>query len=291
MKIFNKIVWSSKEPNNHSDIWFDGSTFQIYNNGTWESITLEIEAAEKVAEILKDVSNLYQEKLIAGKGIQIENNVISSTALFKIVDSLPETGEEDVIYLVLSENPSEENVLIEYIYINNAWEKLGEFSNSIDFAIPDWNASEGEAGFIKNKTHGYKKYITVRAGRNIMNDFNGQRMFLYALDGKIYTLNLSYPTKTTIGEGDTEAIVEFIFSNSVEISVTPVGANTQNVDVYGWLLENDIYEPLADGFIPDTIARKSELTELSAEVGKKVDADFVNNAIAAAIGEAIDGGY
>ena len=38
-------------------------------------------------------------------------------------------------------------------------------------------------------------------------------------------------------------------------------------------------------------ADKSELTELSAEVGKKVDADFVNNAIATAIGKAIDGGY
>lgn len=35
----------------------------------------------------------------------------------------------------------------------------------------------------------------------------------------------------------------------------------------------------------------TKLTELSAEVGKKVDADFVNNAIATAIGKAIDGGY
>jgi hypothetical protein len=35
--------------------------------------------------------------------------------------------------------------------------------------------------------------------------------------------------------------------------------------------------------LQDNKADKSELTELSAEVGKKVDADFVNNAIAAAI--------
>ena len=38
-------------------------------------------------------------------------------------------------------------------------------------------------------------------------------------------------------------------------------------------------------------ATTQQLTELSAEVGKKVDADFVNNAIAEAIGDAIDGGY
>ena len=53
MKIFNKIVWSTKEPQNKNDIWFDGSTFQIYRNGTWESITLDIDSAEKVAEVIK----------------------------------------------------------------------------------------------------------------------------------------------------------------------------------------------------------------------------------------------
>jgi hypothetical protein len=44
------------------------------------------------------------------------------------------------------------------------------------------------------------------------------------------------------------------------------------------------------GSYDDTEIRQ-EIAELSAEVGKKVDADFVNNAIAEAIGEAIDGGY
>lgn len=43
--------------------------------------------------------------------------------------------------------------------------------------------------------------------------------------------------------------------------------------------------------ITTTRSHETQLTELSAEIGKKVDADFVNNAIAEAIGEAIDGGY
>jgi hypothetical protein len=38
MKIFNKIVWSKKEPVNKNDIWFDGSTFRAYTEGSWEII-------------------------------------------------------------------------------------------------------------------------------------------------------------------------------------------------------------------------------------------------------------
>lgn len=38
MKTFNKIVWSKKEPVNKNDIWFDGSTFRVYTEGSWEII-------------------------------------------------------------------------------------------------------------------------------------------------------------------------------------------------------------------------------------------------------------
>lgn len=38
MKIFNKIVWSKKEPINKNDIWFDGSAFRVYTEGSWEVI-------------------------------------------------------------------------------------------------------------------------------------------------------------------------------------------------------------------------------------------------------------
>lgn len=36
MKIFNKIVWSKKEPINKNDIWFDGFTLRVYTEGSWE---------------------------------------------------------------------------------------------------------------------------------------------------------------------------------------------------------------------------------------------------------------
>lgn len=38
MKTFNKIVWSKKEPINKNDLWFDGSAFRVYTEGSWEII-------------------------------------------------------------------------------------------------------------------------------------------------------------------------------------------------------------------------------------------------------------
>ena len=35
MKIFNKIIWSKKEPTNKNDIWFDGKVSRIYKEGNW----------------------------------------------------------------------------------------------------------------------------------------------------------------------------------------------------------------------------------------------------------------
>ena len=49
-----------------------------------------------------------------------------------IVAVLPTTGEDDTIYLVPLENPTEEgNNYAEYVYINGAWELLGKIGVSV----------------------------------------------------------------------------------------------------------------------------------------------------------------
>jgi hypothetical protein len=78
MKILNKFIWSKKEPSNKNDIWFDGSTWRMYTEEAWQSFTLPVDAADKVAKVLENASEVYQEKLQAGHGIVIEDNVISA---------------------------------------------------------------------------------------------------------------------------------------------------------------------------------------------------------------------
>ena len=52
---------------------------------------------------------------------------------FEIVAELPETGQEDTIYLVPLETPDTSgNNYAEYIYINNAWELLGKIGVQVD---------------------------------------------------------------------------------------------------------------------------------------------------------------
>lgn len=73
--------------------------------------------------------------LSAGEGIKIENNTISctlDTTLYKVVVNLPDEGEENKIYLVESNTQGEQNIYIEYAYINNAWEILGEYRASVN---------------------------------------------------------------------------------------------------------------------------------------------------------------
>ena len=49
----------------------------------------------------------------------------SSKLRKEVVDKLPDVGEEDVIYFVPSDAPGEQNIRIEYMYINGEYEQIG----------------------------------------------------------------------------------------------------------------------------------------------------------------------
>ena len=390
MKIFNKIVWSSKEPNNHNDIWFDGTTFQIYNNGTWESITLEIEAAEKVAEVIKGVSNVYQEKLQQGDSIIIDDNKISvlidsdlssastnpvenrviASAINKLTEgvdnlllnfgdygirllskvllaSITANGEWEEIYsdpyhrsvnyLYISGNILyfNEQGIIEYnsmttfkkegstVYIKTEYtpikaKTLGigsgfitipdeyvpdsiarkteiptklsqlEIDAEIGGETPDWNASEGEKGFIKNRTH-YHDFI-VKANVDITNTRAGEVINLG------FYVNSNTKVRNTI-TGDIKSFPvdeEFYLPTqgpSVRAKIVNASASllyilSNNSGVPNILeFGQEIIQPLDDKFISDSIARTSEIpTKLSQlekdiEVGSDYDDTEIRDAI------------
>ena len=76
-----------------------------------------------------------QDKLIEGEGISIEGNTISCThdkTLYKVVQELPDEGEEHKIYLVVSANPEEQNIYTEYAWLDGAWEKLGQYAAEVN---------------------------------------------------------------------------------------------------------------------------------------------------------------
>lgn len=85
-------------------------------------------AGEKIAE--------QKFKTINGNDIKGEGNIAIDLSLYKVVTELPTADIDPTkIYLKLGDaNVPEgaQNTYIEYMYVNNAWEKVGEYKADID---------------------------------------------------------------------------------------------------------------------------------------------------------------
>ena len=95
----------------------------------------------RIAIISQDIETLKltkQDKLIAGSGIDITDNVISCVldlTLYKIVSELPtEDIDTTKIYLVVDSEGTHGNLYKEYIYVEEEWELLGEYKADIDLS-------------------------------------------------------------------------------------------------------------------------------------------------------------
>lgn len=74
---------------------------------------------------------------IEGYGYQTAAQVASAITAAghltrKVVDTLPESGEDNVIYLIPSADSEDTNVKDEYMWIENKWEKIGSSKTSLD---------------------------------------------------------------------------------------------------------------------------------------------------------------
>ena len=93
--------------------------------------------AQSNYETISGAQGKYQSKLTAGTGIEItgENviNVTLDTNIYQVVESLPESEiNPNKIYLVLSAESGETNLYTEYLYVNDKWEKIGEYKADVD---------------------------------------------------------------------------------------------------------------------------------------------------------------
>lgn len=74
-------------------------------------------------------------KLDQNGNIPLKNLGNIDTQIALVVDKLPTTDiKTNKIYLVRKSKTGEDNAYVEYIYINNSWEKLGEYTPSIDLS-------------------------------------------------------------------------------------------------------------------------------------------------------------
>ena len=190
----------------------------------------------------------------------------------------------------------------------NDIKNLSGGTNNITVATPNWNAQEGEEGYIENRTH-YRilpDFIPLVYTNQYIETYNtGDEIYSYGYKIKlrpgyyVYTHYWDY-----IGEPNSKNFTDLSVDLYTRIKYFEWGGwpdempdgedwfdapclivetEFDNInDCFDYLNQEFLfseeyihYKQLDEKYIPNTIARKSELTELSAQVGKKVDADKV----------------
>lgn len=104
----------------------------------------------------------------------------------QVVDTLPETGETDTIYLVKKDNPGEQNLYDEYVYTDTGWEHIGD--TSVD--LSDYYTKE-EIGALTDLSTEDKSSIV-----NAINEVANSN------DGNLLTLNISITAGSNIYSGE-----------------------------------------------------------------------------------------
>lgn len=171
-----------------------------------------------------------------------ENGYINELTRTKIAEALGSEGNEGK-YLVATDD-------------GLGWEEA---------ETPDWNASEGEEGFIKNKTHGFgHRFGTlVNNGDSILwNPSYGYNLYIVVTgtgsNGPLIIEDMQAGTTYRINNGP---------PTDIEVTANDNGTRTITlIDNYGYHPTHpvNIYasvKTLPDYFIPDTIARVSDIGE------------------------------
>lgn len=110
--------------------------YYLLGVGGYDGVHIKSEAGYETVKTLQQVINGKQDTLTAGQNIVITNNTISAVIdagfQVEVVQTLPETGEANTIYFVPKAGGANPDVYDEYMYINNAWEKIG--STEVDLS-------------------------------------------------------------------------------------------------------------------------------------------------------------
>lgn len=97
--------------------------------------TIETELSTKSDNNHNHDDRYYTESEIDAKEAALQSAIDSLVGFSaNVVSSLPEVGEEGIMYLVLSESGIEQDIYNEYIWVNNNFEKIGNTAVEVDLS-------------------------------------------------------------------------------------------------------------------------------------------------------------
>jgi len=191
-------------------------------------------------------SFVLQKKLTSGENIKTINGVsllgsgdiTLDLSLYKVVTELPtEDIDGDKIYLVLSATEGESNKYTEYIYVNSAWEKIGEYKAEVDltdYAKKDVATSTSD-GLMSSTDKAKLDAIEAGAEKNV-NAF--QEIEVLKEDGTTDVIIASTPDDSFQLAGGTGITLEADDTDSLhKVTISANGDNLEAGD--GITIEKD----------------------------------------------------
>lgn len=178
--------------------------------------------------------------------------------------------DSDYIKVISVQKPLDE------VYISN------DVARKSDIPTPDWNASYKEEGYIENRTH----YETFHFKAEIDNDYKMEsvvdvpnsafdahwhieihvQQHPWELWGEVYTYDGEVFFDIPIQIGPFEISTTWADGPKIPVYIREVGAT----DVWKGTIyiTSSTIKPLKDRYIPDTIARKSDIPDIDPVVWK-----------------------
>ena len=198
-----------------------------------ENVNITSEQLTDGVRVITTDKNGNQTETIVPQGPQGEPGVPGAVK-FIIVNELPtENIQTDTIYLVPSDDPTTQDLYLEYMYINNAWELLGQKQIVVDLTdyvkFTDYPTNDGtKSGVVK---------IDNTLGLNI------------ASNGKLSGLNRTYAQYQSAGDlfVISKAILENVITGKGLVSNTIIKTteNTTAGNVYDVTYINSIIGDIA----------------------------------------------
>ena len=212
-----------------------------------------INDSEFITKIVDNLINYYKktETYTKDEVNKLIENIKNSR--FKKSEVKPEVGEENIIYLIPSEKPQEENIYDEFIYTESKWEKIG--STKMDFSDYTDNEQLNEllSNYVTNET------FTAELKNKLDTNSSGYIKKL-SIEGKTITYTRGDDTTGTLETKDTTYQVATGSSDGLMSSQDKSKLDTLEIPTQLSDLTNDT------GFITSD-AIPTDLSSFSDDVG------------------------
>ena len=142
-------IGSDSSHKNAHEIMANGDHY-VYGLGGYDGTN----AISEDSKTLQEVINSKQATITPGTGLEFEGNTLNvtlDTTVFKVVSALPDSpaqGDENKIHLVPAESTGANNAYTEYVWVNSAWEILGEYTSEVDLT-PYLKTVDAESTYLK----------------------------------------------------------------------------------------------------------------------------------------------